>query len=189
MLQKNDEEIWKDMPGYEGLYQVSNLGRVKSLDRTIIIKNKFSKYKRHYEEKIMKLRTNKNGYVYVTLHNSEGEIKTIQVHRLVASVFISNALNLTEINHKDENKQNNCVNNLEWCSSLYNKKYGTRNIRAGMAHRKKVIQYTKENMFVKEYASGLEAEKITKIDNASISRCCYNKQETAGGYKWRFSNE
>ena len=167
-IEAKEWKIINDFPNY----MISNYGDIKSIKTN----------------KILKPYITKRGYVYNCL-SCNGKTYNLQVHRLVASVFISNALNLTEINHKDENKQNNCVNNLEWCSSLYNKKYGTKNIRAGMAHRKKVIQYTKENMFVKEYASGLEAEKITKIDNASISRCCYNRQETAGGYKWRFSNE
>lgn len=134
-------EIWKDIEGYEGLYQVSNLGKVKSLPR----------YKRgklgsliSVKEIICKQRPNKKGYCAVTLHKDK-KGKTLVVHRLVAKAFIPNPDNLPQVNHKDEDKTNNVVffnedgtidydkSNLEWCTNKYNVNYGTRNERASLA--------------------------------------------------------
>ena len=107
-------EEWKDIKGYEGRYQVSNLGRVKSLN-----------YNRTNREKILSLnKHNKNGYYSVQLSKSN-VCKRFLVHRLVAESFIDNPNNYKEVNHKDENKSNNCVSNLEWCDRKYNVNYGT----------------------------------------------------------------
>ena len=110
-------EIWKDIRGYEGLYQVSNLGRVRSLDRI--------KRGAHYKGKILVLSKDKDGYLIVGLHDSKRS-NTYRVHRLVAISFIPNPNDLPEVNHIDENKENNNVNNLEWCSTKYNLTYGSR---------------------------------------------------------------
>ena len=119
------KEIWKDVPNYEGLYQVSNLGNVKSLDKYVNsgIKNNTSVKRKG---QLLKQSLKKNGYLQVTLtHNNIR--KYIGVHRLVAQTFIPNPNNLPVVNHKDENPLNNCVNNLEWCTQKYNCNYGTRN--------------------------------------------------------------
>lgn len=108
-----EKEIWKDIQGYEGLYQVSNLGNVK---------NKIQPYLK--QEKIYKKFSNSNGYLFVGLRKDKKR-KFKYIHRLVAEAFIPNPNNLPQINHKDENKQNNCVNNLEWCTNKYNQNYGT----------------------------------------------------------------
>lgn len=108
-------EEWRDIKGYEGLYQVSNLGRVKSL------RDKNNKKR----ELILKPKIMRNGYLKVDLCKN-GKQKTFTVHRLVATVFISNPKNFPTVNHKDENKLNNNVSNLEWCTVLYNNCYGTR---------------------------------------------------------------
>ena len=107
-------EIWKDIEGYEGLYQVSNLGRVKSL--------KVSKIK---SERIRKSYQQSSGYISIVLCKN-GKVTNHKIHRLVANAFIDNPDNLPEVNHMDEDKTNNCVDNLEWCDSSYNKNYGTR---------------------------------------------------------------
>lgn len=180
-----NNEIWKDIPDFENYYQISNYGRVKSLERKILRKNN-SIYSQR--EHIKKLTTNKNGYFYVTLMKDD-KIKTSLVHRLVAQAFIPNPNNFPEVNHKDENKKNNCIENLEWCTNIYNENYGTGKIRAGKLHSKAVIQYSDDNNFICKFSSGVDAEKITNIDNASISRCCYGKQHKAGNYYWRFANE
>ena len=104
------EEIWKDIKGYEGLYQVSNLGRVKNIKRN----------------KVLKPLERKGGYVNVNLYDRNLKMKTLTIHKLVALAFIENISNYPCINHKDENKKNNRVDNLEWCTSLYNNTYGTR---------------------------------------------------------------
>ena len=118
-------EVWKDVVGYEGLYQVSNEGRVKKLAHTIYDTGKGgTKRVRHYPAKILKLILNAQGYYTVGLSiNKKG--KTHLVSRLVAQAFIPNPDNLPCVNHKDENSQNNYVDNLEWCTRAYNNQYGT----------------------------------------------------------------
>ncbi|NFH81771.1 hypothetical protein FDA09_16805 [Clostridium botulinum] len=106
-------EVWKDIKGYEELYQVSNLGRVKNIKRN----------------KILKPLKRKGGYVNVNLYNRNLKMKSITIHKIVALTFIANPNNYPCINHKDENKENNNVNNLEWCTAAYNNSYGSRLIR------------------------------------------------------------
>jgi len=122
-------EIWKDIPEYEGLYQVSNFGNIKSLKRTIMCrcKNQYKEFSLEYtrEEKIIKGRKDKDGYLLVNLCKN-GKHKNHRIHRLVAQAFIINPNNYKEINHKNENKQDNNIYNLEWCDSKYNSNYGTR---------------------------------------------------------------
>lgn len=109
-------EIWKPIANYEGLYEVSNEGNVRSLN-----------YRHTGKVQVLKLSVNRYGYLQVNLHSKEGKQKTYKVHRLVAQAFIPNPNNLPEVNHKDENKTNNCVENLEWCDRKYNNNYGSRN--------------------------------------------------------------
>ena len=174
------EEIWKDVKGYEGLYQVSNFGNVKSLIRN----------------KILKLSYSHNGYRLVSLRR-----KTFRVHRLVAEAFISNPNNFSWVNHKDENKENNCVDNLEWCSASYNINYGDRNNKVAKKvsiwrkkkgsdysprERKRVAQYTLGDKFVKEFRSINEAGIETNSSIGTIYKCCVGTSKTCNGYKWKF---
>ena len=116
-------EEWRPIEGYEGLYEVSNTGRVRSLDMYV----KGKGYRLH-KGKVLSPAKNKNGYLKVNLH-CNGKRKTITVHRLVAEAFIPNSDNLTQVNHRDEDKTNNNVENLEWCDVKYNLSYGTARIR------------------------------------------------------------
>lgn len=119
-------EIWKDIAGYEGLYQVSNLGSVKSIDRKVFGKEHlFVQFKKG---KIKKAHLSGKGYLKVVLYK-ENKPKRCYVHRLVAETFLNNPNNLPQVNHKDENKLNNNVSNLEWCTNKYNCNYGTKNER------------------------------------------------------------
>ena len=154
----------KDIEGYEGLYAITRDGKVWSYRA-----NKFLKPAKEYK-----------GYLRVDLHK-DGKQKQHKVHRLVAFAFIPNPDNLPQVNHKDENKENNCVENLEWISGKDNCNYGTRNKRLGKA------VYCVEQKTVYESVSA--ASRATNAAIASISRCCKGRQLTAGGYHWEFINE
>ena len=160
-------EIWKDIKGYEGLYQVSNLGRVKSLEKI-----DFSGHKRKC--KILKLALNRYGYAYLTL-SKNGNKKAYTVHRLVAESFIPNPNKLPFVNHKDENKSNNRVKNLEWCTHEYNINYGT--CRERMSKKVKCI--TTNEIFI----SITEASKKYNLCDGDISRCCQGKRSYCGKLK------
>ena len=171
------EEIWKDVEGYEGLYQVSNMGRVRSLRRNIILRQRITR--KGY--KMVKLSTNniRKGYY---------------IHRLVATAFIPNPDNLPQVNHKDENKLNNCVGNLEWCDCKYNQNYGTGTRRRQLANTngkcsKPVLQYSLDGTFIKEWKSTMDVERNLGFDNSHISACCRNIRKTAYGYIWKYKNE
>ena len=127
-------EIWKDIVGYEGLYQVSNLGNVKRLKG---YKGRGKGY--IVEEHLIKPSISSNGYQNVVLCKN-GKTKTFTMHRLVAIAFLYNSDNLPQVNHKDENKLNNCVDNLEWCDSKYNNNYGTRNKKCSDKWKLKRLQ-------------------------------------------------
>ena len=153
------KEIWKSIKGYEGLYEVSNFGKIKSLKKKIILKQ----FK------------NTNGYFRVKLWKNK-KSKQFLVHKLVAESFILNINNFPFINHIDENKENNCTNNLEFCTAKYNSNYGTRNLRLSSP-----VLCVELN---KKYNSIKEASKDLKIYKTSISHCCANSEhyKTAGGY-------
>ena len=132
-------EIWKDIEGYEGLYQVSNKGRVRSVARVVTWKNQSVKT---YKSRIMKSRE-KFGYCYISLYK-DFKSKEYRMHRLVAEAFIPNPNNLPEVNHIDENKLNNEIENLEWCTRQYNNSYGTRGKRIGATKRKNSLNCSLE---------------------------------------------
>ena len=203
-------EIWKDIEGYQGLYQVSNWGNVKSFERNgtkgCILKPSKTK-----------------GYLRVVLCKNN-ICKTFSVHRLVALTFLENdnPTEKTQVNHLDENKQNNHVSNLCWCSCIENNNYGSRNERAskslkgkmsGENHpmygkhrsektkqkisearkdkpqyklRKPILQFTKDMVFIKEFDSAKSASEELKIDATSIGKCCMNKLKTCGGFIWKY---
>ena len=150
-------EIWKDVVGYEGLYQVSNLGRVKSLP----------KYHYKYEKILHPTVRKKDGRVTVMLSKSPVDRKRFSVHRLVAIAFLDNPYNYPEINHIDENPQNNCVNNLEWCTRKYNMNYGTTPKRLNLKNMKSVEYY--EDGHVVRFNSIRGAKKYG-FDSAGILR-------------------
>lgn len=185
-------EIWKDIQGYEGFYQVSNLGRVKSLERDVF--NYRGTLMHHMEEKILVQRIGKRGYAYVNLYLN-GKYKSIQTHRLVALAFIPNPENKPQVNHIDEVKTNNAVENLEWCTSVYNNNYGTR-IQRCVQNRKSQKLGNHPNakaVFCVELNKTFDcikrAEKELGININCIVKVCKGKGKTAGGFHWRYANE
>lgn len=206
-------EVWKDIKGYEGLYQISNFGNIRSLN-----------YKRRKEIHLLKPDKTKNGYLQINLYNKTNK-KRHYIHRLVAEAFIPNPNNLPQVNHKDENKENNYVNNLEWCTHEYNTNYGNRNKN----HSEKMKKYKGENHHLwgkhlseetrKKMSNSLKGKNVG-IDNhasksviclttkrifytiteaskyydccrSSISLCCRGKLKSCGKYQgqklvWRF---
>ena len=125
------EEIWRPIEGYEGLYEISSYGRVKSVDR-------YDRRNQFRKGKLLKNKDNGNGYLICSL-SKNGIVKNKYIHRLVAEAFIERANGLYEVNHKDENKKNNSVDNLEWCDRKYNNTYGTKTEREIKSKIKKGI--------------------------------------------------
>lgn len=179
-------EIWKDIVGYEGLYQVSNLGRVRKSSGEILSQTTH--------------RAKYTNYRTVGLRKN-GTRKTEGVHRLVAGAFIQNAENLPMVNHKDENGENNLVENLEWCDRSYNALYGTcpekkrrNNIGKISKQRKPVLQYSKDGEFICRHCSASAAAVSIKGNvraaQANISAACvgYLGKKTAYGYMWRYES-
>ena len=168
-----EEEIWCPIKGYEGLYGVSDQGRVRSL--------KFGK------ERILKQGRNNSGYLQVCLCKN-GEMKNYRIHRIVAQTFIPNPDNLPEVNHIDENKENNSVQNLEWCDRKYNINYGTRNQRQSEKLSKPILQYTKYGKLVREWKSTRDVERNLGYFHNSISNCCTGRYKSAYGFIWKFKD-
>lgn len=171
-------EIWKDIKGYEGLYQISNLGNVKSFVSS-------SRY--NNEPHLLKQHIGNNGYPSVSLYISKGKKRGYLIHKLVADAFLENPNNYPCVNHKDENKLNNKVNNLEWCTYSYNNAYGTARIRSVYTKNpKRVAQYTIDGYWIATYLSVTIASKITQIGKVNIRSCCDGKMEFANGYIWKY---
>ena len=195
-----EKEIWKDIEGYEGYYQISNMGRVKSLERTVWK----GKGYRIVPERILKAGANGDGYLQVNL-SKDDKVKQPLVHRLVAIAFCENPKGYTEVNHKDEDKTNNRAENLEWCSRSYNltyngraKKVGKKSAekRRGRKHSEETIKKLSKSVFSVDKESGLimfwksamEAERCTGIYHGSIIRCCQGKRKSAGNFYWYYAN-
>lgn len=183
------KEVWKDIFGYEGFYQVSNLGRVKSLDR--IIKYKPSKTRGEYEAKtngkISTQHKNIDGYIRVDLCK-DGKHKSSLVHRLVALHFIPNPGMLNQVNHIDGDKTNNYVDNLEWCTQAENAAHAVK-IGLFKPHNERRVVGTDSDGNKVYFKSAAEAGKTLSINSGSICSVCtgYNPhRHTAGGYKWEY---
>ena len=190
------KEIWKDIYfiennvvyDYRGLYQISSFGRVKSLG---------NHNGHNSKERIRKGHKSNKGYIKVELSNKDFKRKSFAVHRLVAFMFLKETyFDGAEVNHKDENKENNNVDNLEWCTTKYNCNYGTRNERRsekikGDKHyaSRKVIQYDKDMNLIKIWNCILDIERELEIFQSNITKCCLGERKSAGGFKWKYFEE
>ena len=177
------KEIWKDISGYKGLYQISNKGRVKSF--------------RQNSPRVLKNNDNGNGYLIVHF-----KVKNIRkpkyIHRLVSVAFIINTYNKQEVNHKDGNKHNNSVNNLEWCTRSENIRHsfrtGLRKAPIGQLGltgsksvlSKPVLQFTTDGKFIKEHEGMRDATRKTGIARDGIRRSCNGEKGYSGGFKWKY---
>ena len=191
-----NKEIWKDVKDYEGLYQVSNLGRVKRLEWKRFSLGKWQTIK----EKVLKQTIGTTGYWHISL-NKNGSHNTYKVHRLVARAFIPNPDNLPCINHKDNNPLNNKVENLEWCTYKYNNNYKDHNKKLSQSRLgKKASDETRQKLRDSNpkmlsvqcieteiiYKSINEASRKTRVDASAISKVCKGKYKTAGGFHWKY---
>lgn len=182
-LENLPNEIWKDIKAFEGIYQISNKGRVKTLkcqrgrnriwiDRVIIMKPAISRC----------------GYLRVDLWKHR-KAKHFSVHRLVAEAFIPNPNNYPCVNHKDECKTNNHVENLEWCTSKYNTNYGTSIERTILYNIKPISQFDAEGNFIRSYCCVNEAAKILDIDKSAITAAASGTHYSSGGFLWEYTTE
>lgn len=183
-------EIWKDVKGYEDLYQISNEGRLRSLDKMVLCRNG---HRRKVPGRILKPRILSNGYIQYML-SEDGIKKYFYAHRLVAIAFIPNGEGLPEINHRNEIKTDNRVENLEWCNSSYNNRYGTKierqNTNTNRDYTKnnmrKVNQYALDGQLIAQYEGIRIASKVTGIPEQSISKCCRKIMHQTHGFKWGY---
>lgn len=161
MLENTDEEIWKEIQGFEGLYEVSTKGRVKNINTNRILGGGYGNH----------------GYKYIILKG-----KYYYIHRLVALAFLDNPNNLPQVNHIDEKKDNNDISNLEWCTASQNQRHS--------AHQKscKINQLTKDSELVKTWESSMQIERETGYDQSYIIKCCKRKIRSAYGYRWEYAD-
>lgn len=172
---------WKSVKGYEELYEVSDKGYIRSLPK-ICKKMEGKELKDYlYSGKILKPYVDRKGYLKVKLYK-DGAGKVKFVHRVVLESFVGNPKELPQINHKNEDKTDNSLHNLEWCSASYNVNYGTRN----KALEKPIRQMSKDGKVLNEFKSASEAAKHTGLHQSLISQCCIGKRKTTGGYRWQF---
>ena len=200
-------EEWRNVVGYEGYYMVSNMGRIATLSHTVDFISIYDgvEVKKTFKAKqcLRKLHQGKHGYMECTLRDSK-RTKLMKVHRIVAEAFIPNPQSLPSVNHKDEDKTNNKVENLEWCTCLYNANYGTRNKRL----KTSLSNAHKNGLYENTYKVGRKPiVGISLFDGATIkfersadlheqgferhlvSKCCRNLRKDYKGYKWMFLSD
>lgn len=184
-------EQWRPIAGWEGLYEVSSLGRVRSFVRYYDIINKRG-IPMHFKRggKVIKGKVMPNGYIMVRLHK-DGEETNALAHRLVAQAFIPNPENLPEVNHKDRNTANNNVSNLEWCDRIYNLTYDGAVERRTMAVSRPIEQLTKDGQHVAYFRSAKEIERLSggryyERDISRVAKSKTTRSSSVYGFRWRY---
>ena len=183
------EEIWRDIPNYEGLYQASTMGRIKRLESKVWNRFDYITKKEH----ILKPRYTRKGYIEYALYKN-GERKDFKGHWLILSTYIENKDNKPQINHINGKKDDNRLENLEYCTNAENQKHayniglktgllGTKNPKS-----KRINQYSLTGEFIKQWDCANDAKRFFNIMNAHIGECCKRTRKSAGGYKWRYEN-
>lgn len=177
------KEEWKIIEKYPD-YMISNLGNVKSL--------------KYGKERMLKQKINKNGYCNIAICK-DGKQKTYLVHRIVATHFLPNPNNLPQVNHRDENKQNNCVENLEFCTHQYNNTYGTRlekcsksmigKNKGKISHHKYIVQLSLNDIPIEVYSSLSDASRKTKTNKGKICECCKGTRNKTNNYKFKYLSD
>lgn len=192
-------EIWKDIKGYEGLYQISSYGRVKSLERIIKLSNNFGNFSYKTSERMLQLITNNKGYYVVSLVKNKQK-KQHRVHQLVAKHFLNNENNFNCINHIDGDKKNNHVNNLEYCTDSHNIKEAYRiglkkpnfcmlgKLDDKCPNSIPVNQLTIDGVFIKRWNSSREAMRQLNMKANHIMDCCMGKRKSTYGYRWEYAD-
>lgn len=185
------QEIWKDVPSYEGLYQISNLGNVKSLEKTWYVGKRLTS-KRIKKDSLIYQRTDRDGYKIVSFRKNSN-IKYFKVHRLVAQIFIKNKDNKPEVNHADGDKSNNSVSNLEWVTRKENVLHASKNnlLKTGSncSWATPILQFSKEGVFIREWDYIKQAADELSLNKSCISATCSKLQKTSGGFIWKYKNK
>lgn len=191
-------EKWRDIPGFEGFYQINNYGVVKSLDRFQVEQRLGTPYVRHYKGTVIK-QFQRGEYLFVRLLIN-GKATNHNIHRLLMETFIPNPNNYPCVNHKDQDKHNNFIyinddgsvneelSNLEWCSWKYNSNYGDAVERARVQKYKPIIQYTKDGEFVREWDSCWSAGKELGLNPQNLRSCCRGERKNSHGFRWEYKN-
>lgn len=179
------EEIWKNIRNYEDYYEVSNFGRVRSKDRKIEQECKGKKVNFTYKGSILKQQLINSGYLVVSLSKSSIQKKFL-VHRLVVETFLNNFNNYSQVNHIDENKLNNNLDNLEWCSAKYNLLHNDRATKIGEKLGKKVFVYNKKYKLIYTFSSSKEASYFLHIPDRGIRKACVRNNHLYKNYIWSY---
>ncbi len=174
-------EIWREVKGYEGLYDVSNIGNVRSLN-----------WRHSGKTRNLFLKTHRDGYKQVELFK-DGKKQMLCVHRIVAEAFLDNPENLPQVNHKNYDRSDNSVANLEWCSASDNCKHEwgnpKRKHRVSTHPKRAITQLSLSMIPIREWVDCLEIKKTCGMNQTSIWECCDKKRKTAYGYIWRYADE
>lgn len=173
-------EIWADIDTYKGYYQVSTLGKIRSLDR-VLCDGRF------YKGGIKTPSLESKGYLRIELMKN-GLAKKHRINVLVANAFLPNPLNLPQVNHKNEIKTDNTVDNLEWCDSSYNNNYGLRNSRVSQALSKPILQYSLDGSFVKKWDNAKDAASFYGVSHTAIQKVCRGIHKKCKGYIWVYAS-